>query len=127
MMINTKDYKIISFYKFAQSIGAIDLKNPENITVEELLLQSFLFLIKDTIVTKKQKQEYLIFKDRYNRFLEYCIENNLVKKDQFVEVKTLFVQTLPDMSHIKIPDIKIELEEMDFNLDKISEIFSRLK
>ncbi len=127
MMINTKDYKIISFYKFAQSIGAIDLKNPENITVEELLLQSFLFLIKDTIVTKKQKQEYLIFKDRYNRFLEYCIENNLVKKDQFVEVKTLFVQTLPDMSHIKIPDIKKELEEMDFNLDKISEIFSKLK
>ena len=123
----TKDYKTITFYKFAQSIGAVDIIPIENINIEELLLKSFLFLIKDTIVTNKQKQEYLIFQDRYNRYLEYCIENKLVKKEQFLKVDKLFISTIPDMSHIQIPDIKKELEEMDFDLDKITEVFSKLK
>ena len=123
----TKDYKTISFYKFAHSIGAVDTVSIENINIEDLLLKSFLFLIKDTIVTHKQKQEYLIFKDRYNRYLEYCIENNLVKKEQFLPVEKLFISTLPDMSHIQIPDIKKELEEMNFDLDKITEVLSKLK
>ena len=124
---STKDYKTITFYKFAQSIGAVDIMPVEHINIENLLLKSFLFLIKDTIVTKKQQQEYLIFKDRYNRYLEYCIENNLVKKEQFLKVEKLFVSTVPDMSHIEIPDIKKELEEMNFDLDKIAEVFSKLK
>ncbi len=123
----TKDYKTISFYKFAQSIGAVDSKDVENIDINELLLQSFLFLIKDIIVTSKKQEEYLIFKDRYNRYLEYCIENNLVKKEQFLKAEKLFISTIPDMSHIQIPDIKKELEEMDFDLDNISKIFSKLK
>jgi len=123
----TEDYKTITFYKFAQSIGAVDSKSIENIDIDELLLKSFLFLIKDTIVTHKQQQEYLIFKDRYNRYLEYCIENKLVKKEQYLKVEKLFISTLPDMSRIEIPDIKKELEEMDFDLDKITEVFSKLK
>jgi len=123
----TKDYKTISFYKFAQSIGAVDSKSSENIDINELLLKSFLFLIKDTIVTHKKQEEYLIFKDRYNRYLEYCIENKLVKKEQFLKVDKFFISTVPDMSHIQVPDIKKELEEMDFDLDNISEIFSKLK
>ncbi len=39
----TEDYKTISFYKFAQSIGAVDSKSIENIDIDELLLKSFLF------------------------------------------------------------------------------------
>lgn len=122
-----KDHKTIQFYKFAQNIKAIEPKDIENIDISELLLSSFLFLIKDTIVTHKQKKEYFIFKDRYNRYLEYCIENNLVKKEQFLKVEKLFISTVPDMSHIKIPDIKKELKEMDFDLDNIASIFSKLK
>jgi hypothetical protein len=121
------DYKTISFFKFAQTIGAVDSMTLENIDIDTLILSSFLFLIQDTIITHKQKEEYLIFKDRYNRYLEYCIENKLVKKEQFLKVDRLFVATIPDMSHIQIPDIKKELEEMDFNLDKITEVFSKLK
>lgn len=127
----TKDYKTIAFYKLAQSIDAIDSesqeKNQEKIDIEELLLKSFLFLIKDTIVTKKKEQEYLLFKDRYNQYLEYCIENKLVKKEQFLKVEKLFISTLPDMSHIQLPDIKKELDEMNFDLDKITEVFSKLR
>jgi hypothetical protein len=121
------DYKTIAFFKFAQTIGAVDSMTLENIDIDTLILSSFLFLIKDTIVTHKQKEEYLIFKDRYNRYLEYCIDNKLVKKEQYLKVDRLFVATIPDMSHIKIPDIKKELEEMDFDLDKITEVFSKLK
>lgn len=121
------DYKTIAFFKFAQTIGAVDSMVIENINIDELLLKSFLFLIKDTIVTKKQKQEYLIFKDRYNNYLEYCIESKLVKKEQFLKVDKLFISTIPDMSQIQIPDIKKELEEMNFDLDKITEVFAKLK
>lgn len=42
-------------------------------------------------------------------------------------MEKLFVSTVPDMSHIEIPDIKKELEEMNFDLDKIAEVFSKLK
>jgi len=122
-----EDYKTIAFYKFAYSIGAVDVKSIENIDRDELLLQSFLFLIKDTIVTHKKQQEYLIFKDRYNRYLEYCIQNNLVKKEHYQKVDKLFITTPPDMSRIKIPDITKELEEMNFDFDKISELFSKQK
>jgi hypothetical protein len=121
------DYKTIAFFKFAQTIGAVDSMALENININELLLKSFLFLIKGTIVTKKQKQEYLIFKDRYNNYLEYCIESKLVKKEQFLKVDKLFISTIPDMSQIQIPDIKKELEEMNFDLDKITEVFAKLK
>jgi hypothetical protein len=123
----TKDYKTISFYKFAQSIGAINSKSIEDIDIDELLLQSFLFLIKNTIVTHKKKQEYLIFKDRYNKYLEYCIENKLVKKDQYPKVEKLFISTPPDMSKIEVPDLTNELQKMDFDLDKITAIFSKIK
>jgi hypothetical protein len=122
-----EDYKTIAFYNFAQSIGAIESSGTEKLDIDELLLKSFLFLVKDTVVTHKKQQEYFIFKDRYNRYLDHCIENKLVKKEQYLKVEKLFISTPPDMSHIKVPDITKELKQMDFDLDKMSEVFSKLK
>ena len=122
----TNDYKTISFYKFAQSIGAIDINHGNDIDINDLLFKSFIFLHKDIILTKKQEVQYEVFKDRYNYFLQYCIENNIVKKDYFQEVKYLNITTVPDMSKIQIPDLTQELKDMDFDLNKLGEIFGKL-
>ncbi len=120
-----KDYQTISFYKFAQSMGAIETKT-DDIDKNELLLKSFLFLNKDIVLTKKQEQEYEIFKDRYNRYLQYCVQNNFANENNLQEIKSLNITTVPDMSKIKIPDIKKELEEMDIDLSKLGDIFKQL-
>ena len=121
-MVN-KDYQTISFYKFAQSMGAVEINN-NDIDKNELLLKAFIFLNKDIVLTKKQEQEYEIFKDRYNRYLEYCIKNNFVNSN-LQEIKSLNITTVPDMSKIIIPDIKKELEEMDIDLSKLGDIFKQ--
>ena len=123
--MKTKNYKIISFYKFAQSIGATQDNISKEIDINDLLLKSYLFLSKDIILTKREEQEFKIFKDRYNDFLEYCVQNNLVKKNYFQKVKFLNITTVPDMSKIKIPDIKQELKEMNIDLDKLANIFGK--
>jgi hypothetical protein len=121
-MVN-KDYQTISFYKFAQSMGAVEINN-NDIDKNELLLKAFIFLNKDIVLTKKQEQEYEIFKDRYNRYLEYCIKNNFANSN-LQEIKSLNITTVPDMSKIIIPDIKKELEEMDIDLSKLGDIFKQ--
>lgn len=122
-----KDFKTISFYKFAQSIGAVEKSDQiSNIDINDLLLRSFLFLTKEKILTKSQEKEYNTFKDRYNRYLQYCIDNNLIEKDSFTKVENLNIMTVPDMSKIKIPDISKELKEMDIDLDKLGDIFGKL-
>ncbi len=122
-----KDYKTISFYKFAQSIGAVkgDINNG-SIDIDDLLFSSFLFLNRDVILTQKQKKEYNIFKDRYNRYLQYCIDNDLVAKEKFHKVESLNIIAVPDMSKIEVADISDELEQMDIDLDKIGEMFGKL-
>ncbi len=122
-----KDYKTISFYKFARSIGAVkaDMDN-SSIDIDDLLFASFLFLSRDVVLTQKQKKEYNIFKDRYNRYLQYCIENNLADKEKFPKVETLNITAVPDMSKIEVADISKELEQMDIDLDKIGEMFGKL-
>ena len=120
------DMKTITFYKFAYNIGAVTTEI-ENVKVETLLLDSFLFLIKKRIVTKEQEQGILNFKERYNQYLEYCLEKKLVKKDVFMKADKLYLVSVPDMSHIDVPDISKELKEMNFDLENISKIFSSLK
>jgi len=120
-----KDYKTLTFHKFAQSIGVFEGHIETNIEIKELLSKSFEFLNQEKVLTHKQEQEYHIFKDRYNLYLEYCIENRLVKKNHFEKVKSLSIIKVPDMSKIKVPDISKELEEMDIDLEKFAKIFSK--
>jgi hypothetical protein len=123
----SKDYKTISFYKFAQNIGAVkQADSNEDINVEDLLFGSYIFLNRDVVLTSKEQKEYNIFKDRYNRYLQYCIQSGLVAKDKFQEVKELNITAVPDMSKIKVADISQELEQMDIDLDKIGEMFGKL-
>ncbi len=123
----SKDYKTISFCKFAQNIGAVkQADSNEDINVEDLLFGSYIFLNRDVVLTSKEQKEYNIFKDRYNRYLQYCIQSGLVAKDKFQEVKELNITAVPDMSKIKVADISQELEQMDIDLDKIGEMFGKL-
>ena len=122
-----KDYKTLTFCKFAQSIGAYNYKNDKELNIKDLLQKSFVFLNQDIILTKKQEQEFNIFKDRYNLYLQYCIENKFIDKNEFQEVESLNITTVPDMSKIEVPDITKELKEMDIDLDKLSGIFANLK
>ena len=124
---NKLDIKTIAFYKFAYNIGAVETDSIENIKIETLLLDSFLFLIKKRVVTKKQEENILVFKDRYNLYLAYCLEKGLVKKDVFIKAENLYMMSVPDMSKIEIPDMSKELKEMNFDLDNISKVFSGLK
>lgn len=122
-----KDFKTISFYKFAQSIGAVEESdNIDDIDINDLLLNSFLFLTKERILTKKDENELNTFKYRYNRYLQYCIDHKLIEKDAFIKVEFLNTTTVPDMSHIKVPDISKELKEMDIDLNKLEDIFGKL-
>lgn len=122
-----KDFKTLQFYKFALSIKAVEpFEDETDIDIKSLLSSSFEFLNQDTIMTKKQENELKIFKDRYNRYLEYAVENRFVKKDQFKKVEELKTFSVPDMSKIEVPDISKELEEMDINLDQLTEVFSHL-
>lgn len=124
--MKNKNFKIISFYNFAKSIGAINYNSVDDIEIKDLLLESFLFLLKETVVTKKQELEYLIFKDRYNNFLDYCIENSFVEKDLYKKIDKLNIMTVPDMSKIDIPDITDELKKMNIDLDSLASIFSKI-
>jgi len=126
--MNNQNIKTLIFYKFAQSIGAIELISNQNetIDVDDLLFYSSIFLSKDKILTKKQELQYNLFKDNFNRYLKYCKDNNLVNKDKFQEIKHLNITTVPDMSKIIIPDISKELKEMNIDIDKLSSLFSRL-
>lgn len=121
------DIKTITFYKFAYNIGAVISDSIDTIKIETLLLDSFLFLIKKHVVTKKQENNIIVFKDRYNEYLDYCLKKRLVKKDVFMKVGNLNIVSVPDMSKIQIPDISQELKEMDFDLDNISKVFTGLK
>jgi len=124
--MRNKDFKTISFYKFAQSIGAVEQDNRKdpNIDVNNLLSMASNFLNKNNVLTRKQKQEYNIFKDKYNRYLQYCNENNLTIKGCFYEIEELNNITVPDMSKIKIPDIRDELKEMDIDLNKLTDMLN---
>ena len=125
--MKNKDYKTIVFYKLAQSLGAIKQSNDtNNININDLVLNSFLVLNKKGIFTYQQTQELEVFKDNYNRYLEYCIEHKLIHKNNAHKIKDLKVTTIPDMTKIEIPDIKKELEEMNIDLSKISNIFGSL-
>ena len=119
--------KTISFHKLAQSIGAIKFNNTTNkdININNLILDSFLFLTKNTILTKKQNLEYEVFKDNYNRYIAYCIENNIVEKSNVNKIKKLNITTIPDMSKIKIPDISKELKDMNIDISKIGSLFGK--
>ncbi|MEA3353300.1 MAG: hypothetical protein U9Q33_05770 [Campylobacterota bacterium] len=121
------DIKTITFYKFAYNIGASEEKHIENIKVETLLLDSFLFLMKERVVTKQQENNILIFKDQYNLYLDYCVDSKLVKKDMFLKVKSLNTLSVPDMSKIQVPDMSKELKEMELDIENIGKVFSGLK
>ncbi|MEA3553494.1 MAG: hypothetical protein U9R39_03705 [Campylobacterota bacterium] len=120
------NYKIISFYNFASSMGIKTSKKDNKIELDELLFNSFIFLNQSKVVTNKQKLEYNIFKDRYNTFLKYAIKNNLIEKDKFLEIKSLNITCVPDMSKIKLPDISKELKDMNIDIDKLSGLFKGL-
>ncbi len=122
------DFRTITFYKSAQTIGAIKFNIPENtdININNLVLDSFLFLTKNTILTRKQNQEYEVFKDSYNKYIDYCIKNNFIHKTKVNKIKNLNVTTIPDMSKIEVPDIKQELKDMNIDLSKIANIFGGL-
>jgi hypothetical protein len=121
-----KDFKTIQFYKFALSMKATEEMDIENINIPYLLSSSHDFLLQDKILTKKQEQEFNILKDKYNSYLDYCIEEKKIKKDEFAKVDKLNTFTEPDMSKIEVPDIHKELEEMDIDLDEIAKLFSNL-
>lgn len=110
---------------FAKTIGAVE--NSEDISIDELLSLSYTYLTQERVISKKTEKELMVFKDQYNRYLQYCIENKLIKKDQYLFVDELQLIRVPDMSHIEVPDISKEIKEMDIDLDKIGEIFSKIK
>lgn len=119
------DLKTKAFFQFAKSIHAIeDMKALE---IEELLMRSCHFLEEEKVVSQKMKKELLVFKDQYNRYLQYCIDNKLVKKEQYPFIEELQLIQVPDMSHIKVPDISKEMKELDFDLKSLSEIFANMK
>jgi len=120
------DIKTIAFYKFAYNIGAVSTESIDEIKIETLLLDSFLFLIKKRVVTQKEENNILVFKDRYNQYLEYCLEKKLIKEDTFMKADQLYLTTIPDMSKIEVSDVSKELKEMSFDLDNISKVFSGL-
>jgi len=126
-MINNKDYKTIMFHKLAQSIGATKINSDKgSINIDNLILDSFLFLTRSGVVTNKQTKELEVFKDHYNRYIEYCLEHNLIDKNHTHIVKDLNITTIPDMSKIKVPDISKELKEMDIDIDKFINMFGNL-
>ena len=122
-MKNTKDYKTLQFHRLALSIGAVEDTNDKEIDVLNLLRESFFYLLQNKILTKNQKLKLYIFKDQYNRFLQYCIDNNIVTKGTYREIKELNTTVVPDMSHIKIPNLEKELKEMGTDLDKLANTF----
>ncbi|MEA3497524.1 MAG: hypothetical protein U9R16_00560 [Campylobacterota bacterium] len=124
--MDTKDYKTIIFFKFGESIGAIKSKNIEELDIQDLLFQSFIFLNQNIVLTTKQQLEYNLFKDKYNDYLDYCIENNFIRKNSFKKIDNLNTTTVPDMSNIKIPDISKELKDMDIDLDNLANVFSKI-
>jgi len=124
MMI--KDFKILLFYKFAKSIGAIKTDSIEDLEIEDLLIETFLFLNKDRVILKKEELDFNIFKDRYNSFVDYCIDKSYIQKDTHPKVKNLNIIVVPDMSKIKVPDISKELKEMNINLNDLGNIFGNL-
>lgn len=121
-----KNYKTITFYKFANSIGAVGKKDLNDLNPNDLLLSSFLFLNKNEIITNKELRKLEDFKEKYNRYLEYCIENNFIKQGTLEPIKKLSNLSVPDMSKIKVPDVKKELEQMGFDLENIGEAFKGL-
>jgi hypothetical protein len=124
---NKKEIKLKTkvFSGFARSIGAID--NTTEMTIDELLFFSYNYLNQERVVTKQTEKEFLVFKDQYNRYLEYCIEKSLVKKEQYLFLDELHFIRVPDMSHIEVEDISEEIKKMDIDLDKLGEIFSKIK
>jgi len=124
MMI--KDFKILLFYKFAKSIGAIKTDSIEDLEIEDLLIETFLFLNQDRVILKKEELDFNIFKDRYNSFVDYCIDKSYIQKNTHPKVKNLNIIVVPDMSKIKVPDISKELKEMNIDLSNLGNIFGNL-
>lgn len=119
------DLKTKAFFQFAKSIHAVE--DIEDIEIEELIMKSSHFLQEQRVVSQKMKKELLVFKDQYNRYLQYCIENKVVNKEQYPFIEELQLIQVPDMSHIKVPDISKEIKELDLDLENLSEIFSNIK
>ena len=84
------------------------------------------YLNKKTILTTKRKQEYEIFKDSYNRYIDYCIENVLIDKNKVNKIEILDIKAVPDMSKIEIPDISKELKNMNIDLSKAANLLAGL-
>lgn len=124
--MKNKDYKTITFYKFAKEIGAVGDLSLEELNPNDILFSSYLFLNKDQVITSKEKKQLEIFKDKYNRYLEYCIERDFVEKNSFSKVEKLNVTGVPDMSKIKVPDLSKELAEFGFDPEKIGNIFKKI-
>lgn len=120
--MKVNDYKVFMFYKFALSIGAV---NPmDDMDVKTLLSGSFLFLSQNKVLTSKKQKELEIFKDRYNRFLEYCYDKDYVKEDEYQKIDKLSTLSVPDMSKIEVPDISKELKEKGFDIESLGDIFA---
>jgi hypothetical protein len=121
-----KDFKTIQFYKYALSLEAIEELDINNIDINYLLTSSSEFLNQEKVLTSKQSKEYNIFKDKYNDYIDYCIESKFIKKDDYSKIEELKTISVPDMSKIKVPNLEKELEEMDIDLDKLANMFSKL-
>jgi len=131
-LFNTKRKKEIAlkkhtFFQFAKSIGAIDNQNLNDISIDQLLLLSYEFLNQERVVSVKKEKELLIFKDRYNRYVEYCISENLVKKTEYPSIEELDLIKVPDMSHIEVTDISKELKEMNIDMEEIGSLLANFK
>ena len=122
-MENIKDHKTLQFHRLAISIGAIEETTDKDIDKLNLLRESFLYLMQNKIITQRQKLKLYIFKDQYNLYLQYCINNNIVRQGIYREIKELNTTIVPDMSHIKVPNLENELKEMGTDLNKLSKSF----
>jgi len=122
--IKNKDYKTIMFHKLAQSIGAVKSTNDTNsIDIDDLIFDSSIFLTQNGIVTNKELKKLEVFKDHYNRYVEYTLKNNLINKNKAHKIDNLKVTAIPDFSKIEIPDIKDELKELNIDISKVIDIF----
>jgi hypothetical protein len=131
-LLNTKRKKKIAlkkhtFFQFAGSIGAIDTMKLDEISIGELLFSAYEFLNKEMVIPQKREKELLVFKDQYNRYVEYCIDEKLVQKGDHRKIDELHLVKVPDMSRIEVPDISKELQEMNIDLKELGAILGNLQ
>jgi non-homologous end joining protein Ku len=120
------DYKTLLFFKTALSLDIVLTQtSSKDINIDDLLSKSYEFLSQELILTNQKKLEYEIFKDKYNHYLHYCIESKL-GQGEHEKVDTIRAISVPNMSSIKVEDISIELENMNFKIDDIVNKFSSM-